>query len=106
MTEVIIRKNKNEIHEITMNGHSGYEVSGKDIVCASISSIFITSVNAIIRYQKDALEITKEENDNIFIHIKILKHDNMIDLLLENFVALLEELASDYPNNIKIKNRK
>ena len=37
--------------------------------------------------------------------VTVLKHDSMIDLLLENLVALLTELASDYPKNIRI-NRK
>jgi len=39
------------------------------------------------------------------VTVTVLKHDSMIDLLLENLVALLTELASDYPKNIRI-NRK
>lgn len=105
MIQVIIKKEKNDIQKISLNGHSGYEVSGKDIVCASASSILITSVNAILRYQKDAILVKQEDTDTIHVTVTVLKHDKMIDLLLENLVALLTELASDYPKNIKI-NRK
>lgn len=105
MIQVIIKKEKNDIQQIALNGHSEYEVSGKDIVCASASSILITSVNAILRYQKDAITVEQEDTDMIHVTVTVLKHDATIDLLLDNLVALLTELASDYPKNIRI-NRK
>ena len=103
MIQVIIKKEKNDIQKISLNGHSGYEVSGKDIVCASASSILITSVNAILRYQKDAILVKQEDTDTIHVQMNLLKHDQVIDLLVENMLALLEELASQYPKNIKIR---
>ena len=33
---------------ITISGHANYDDKGKDIVCASVSSIVITTINAII----------------------------------------------------------
>ena len=105
MIQVIIKQKKNDIQQISLNGHSEYEVSGKDIVCARVSSILITSVNAILRYQKDAIQVEQKDTDTIHVTVTVLKHDSMIDLLLENLVALLTELASDYPKNIRI-NRK
>ena len=44
------------IKEITIKGHAGYDESGKDIVCAALSSIVITSVNAIIRIDNEAID--------------------------------------------------
>ena len=97
MIQVIIKQKENDIQQISLNGHSEYEVSGKDIL--------ITSVNAILRYQKDAIQVEQKDTDTIHVTVTVLKHDSMIDLLLENLVALLTELASDYPKNIRI-NRK
>ena len=42
--------------EITIKGHSGYGVEGADIVCASVSSISITTVNALLSIDEDCIE--------------------------------------------------
>ena len=47
--------------EITIKGHSGYKEEGSDIVCASVSSISITTVNALLSIDEDC--ISYEEND-------------------------------------------
>ena len=88
----------NEIVSIEMNGHSGYAESGKDIVCASVSSIVITTVNAIIRINNDAIEY--RQDDDLVITIKL--HDMVTDLLIENMLELLTELEKQYKKNIKI----
>ena len=41
---------KNNI--IIITGHAGYDDFGKDIVCASVSSIVITSINLCLRFNK------------------------------------------------------
>ena len=41
-------KGKEVIEQITIKGHSGYEESGKDIVCASVSSMVITNDKSIM----------------------------------------------------------
>ena len=54
--------------KISIKGHSGYDVIGKDIVCASVSSIVITSINAIIRIDGKAISYKQDEG---FIEINI-----------------------------------
>ncbi len=103
MIQVNVKKDQNGYQEIKISGHSEYEVRGKDIVCASVSSIFITTTNALIRYQNNAIEVKQEDTDTIHVQMNLLKHDQVIDLLVENMLALLEELASQYPKNIKIR---
>ena len=46
MIKVIINETE-KINSIEISGHSGYSESGSDIVCASVSSICITTVNSI-----------------------------------------------------------
>ena len=89
----------NVISKVVIDGHSGYAESGYDIVCSSVSSIVTTSVNMIVRLDKNAISyITKDG----FIEISISKHNEFIDIALENMIDLLTQLASSYPKNIKI----
>ena len=93
-------KNIVEINEITISGHSGYEESGKDIVCASVSSIAITTINGILSIDSDSLEYQTSDG---YIKIAVKKHSEVIDALIQNMINLLTELSQDYPKNIKIE---
>ena len=84
---------------ITIKGHSNYSVSGSDIVCASVSSIAITSINAILKIDRNAIKYKKEDG---FIEIEVLKNDTIINSLIQNMVELLEELSKQYKKNINI----
>lgn len=77
--------------KISIKGHSGYDVIGKDIVCASVSSIVITSINAIIRIDEKAISYKQDEG---FIEINILKHSEIVDLLILNMKELLKKLTN------------
>ena len=88
---------KNNI--ITMTGHADYADYGKDIVCASASSIVTTSINLCLRFNKESLKY-KEEKDKLTI--EVLSSDDNITLTIENMLMMLEELASTYKKNIKI----
>jgi len=84
---------------IIITGHAGYDVYGKDIVCASVSSIVITSINACLRIDKESLNY-KEETDKLTI--KVTSNNKNILLIIENMIAMLEELTLTYKKNIKI----
>ena len=88
---------KNNI--IIITGHAEYDDFGKDIVCASVSSIVITSINLCLRFNKESIKY-KEEKDKLTI--EILSNDDNITLTIENMLMMLEELASTYKKNIKI----
>lgn len=98
MIKININQINNQVNEININGHSGYEEFGKDIVCASVSSIAITTVNAILRLDSEALEYTEKDG---YLNIKLLKHDKYIDNLILNMIDLLQELETKYKKYIK-----
>lgn len=87
---------------ITISGHSGYEERGKDIVCASVSSIVITTINAIIEIDSDAIDYSDLDNKII---IRVLKDDEIVNKLINNMILLLESLEKDYKDFIKIIRR-
>ncbi len=90
-------KGKDIVNKITIKGHSGYEEIGKDIVCAAVSSMVITTINAIIRIDKNA--ITYDDS----VEINVLKHNEVIDKLIINLIELLIELEKKYSKYIKIR---
>lgn len=93
---IYIQKKK---QEITIQGHSGYEESGKDIVCASVSSIVTTTINALLRMDSNCLSYEAKDGYVYFL----LKKEGEIELLLvENMMSLLKELEKDYKKYIKI----
>lgn len=92
---------KDKIDSVTVKGHAGYGVRGTDIVCASVSSILITTVNAILRVDENSIQVDQAD---AYVKVTILKRVEMVNLLMENMVALLEELQTDYKKYIRITN--
>ena len=99
MIKVNVLVDKN-IKEIDIIGHANYSEYGKDIVCSATSSIVITTVNAILSFDKDY--VLYEELPNKFI-IKINEYNDIVSKLITNMLNLLKELEKDYPKYIKIK---
>ena len=96
MTTITFTTSNDKYKAIECKGHAGFDDYGKDIVCASASSIYITTVNAILSFDKDAISYNK---DNEVIN---LKKDDITNKLLINMVNMLKELERDYKKNIKI----
>lgn len=99
MTNIKILKENEKIVNVTINGHTNYDDYGKDILCASVSTIATTTINAIVRINDKAIDYEVKDG---FLSIKILLHDEYIDILLENMIDLFETLSKDYPKNVKI----
>jgi uncharacterized protein YsxB (DUF464 family) len=87
---------------ITIKGHANYDDKGKDIVCASVSSIVITTINAIIEIDNEAIDYSDLDNEII---IRIIKEDEIVNKLIKNMILLLESLEKDYKDYIKIIRR-
>ena len=95
MIKVIVSTDK-----INILGHADFGTYGKDIVCSSVSSIMITTVNGILRFNKKYISYKEKEND---FQIVINEHNEIVDNLIENMISLFKELEQDYPKNIKIE---
>lgn len=92
-------KDKKHIDKINIHGHALYDDYGKDIVCSSVSSIVITTVNGIYEINKGYLQVEIVKDGMI---IKILTKDDICEKLIKNMLTLLSELEDNYPNNIKL----
>lgn len=85
--------------QIIIKGHANYDELGKDIVCASVSSTVITTVNAILRIDSDAIKYSDDNG----VTIDIIKDDEITNKLINNLIDLLEELENQYPKYIEIR---
>lgn len=94
MIKVVKSKKK-----ISISGHANYDNYGKDIVCASVSSILTTTVNAIIEIDTDAINFNDDGNT---VTINILKENDIVSILINNMLSLFKDLENDYKGYIKI----
>ena len=94
MIKVIKENNK-----IMIKGHANHNEYGKDIVCASVSSIIYTTINAIKCLKDNTIEVI----DNDVMEITYLENDEITSKLINNMLDLLKDLSNDYPKNISVK---
>ena len=99
MIKVRVKKDNNIISSIKCSGHANFDEYGKDIVCASFSTMIITTINGILEIDHEAISYT-DTNDLEIINIK---KDNITNSLLKNLVNMIYELKENYDKNIDIK---
>ena len=89
-------------NSLIVTGHANYDDYGKDIVCASVSSLITCTVNGIYSLNKNSILYKDDSNT---IENKILDDENALKLF-NNLILMLKDLAKDYPKNIKIESEK
>ena len=86
--------------KIEILGHAMYDDFGKDIVCAGVSSIVTTTVNAILTFDNNYIEYLMKDNNFTII---VRNHNEIVDNLINNMINMLNEIEVNYPKNIKIR---
>ena len=92
----VIKKNK----VIEISGHAGYDEYGKDIVCASVSSVIMTTVNSIMNIDNSSISYIDDGNKII---IEKLNDNDIVDKLLNTMILILKDLEEQYKENIKVE---
>ena len=100
MITVNIQKNNNKYQKISILGHAMYADRGKDIVCSSVSSIVITTVNGILTLNKGSLSYMVGKKG---MNIELKSNDETTQLLIHNMVNLLKDLEKQYPDHVEVK---
>ena len=98
MIRVEISKKK-----ITVKGHANQAAYGNDIVCASVSTAVIMSVNQIEVFNKAHCIETKISDGNTCINI--ISEDEIVNKVIDNLVFTLKDLELQYPKYIKINEK-
>ena len=95
MIKVLIKENS-----IRIKGHANYSEYGKDIVCASVSSVIYTTVNSIMNIDKSSIEYTDDGN---VITITKINSNEIVNILINTMIEILKDLERQYKENIKIE---
>ncbi len=99
MIVVDVKKTDDVVNYIKISGHAGYAEEGFDIVCASVSCIAITTVNALISINEGCLVYSEADG---LLEIGFLTHNEIIDKLIDNMLNMLENLSLDYKKYMKV----
>ncbi len=91
-----------DLYKIKVKGHANYDVHGSDIVCASVSTAVILSVNLIEKFEKGCNIKHLKSVDGDF-ELEVIK-DSVVNTIIDNLNDTMNELSLQYPKNIKIKN--
>ena len=100
MIKINVNKDNDLVKKISIKGHALYDDYGKDIVCASVSSIVICTVNLILRMNENYIECSYNDDEMIIV---VNENNSQVDLALVNMIDLLNQLMKKYPKNIEIK---
>lgn len=99
----IMTENGNSIKSFSVTGHSGYADAGNDIVCASVSSAVMLTVNTAAEFFGIELDVSVYDGD-IRCEVKDISENS--DRLLNSLKVHLTEVSNQYPNNLKLTYRR
>ena len=107
MTSIKIEKQNDYIVCVECSEHTGFAESGKDIVCAGVSSITQTAVLAIKKLTsiKHEFEVNQKKG---FLKLQLTDIDNSqnfhdAQIILKAMLCGLEDLQKQYPKYIKLE---
>jgi uncharacterized protein len=85
--------------ETIVTGHSGYAKAGRDIVCASVSSIVQSTVIGLEKVLK--LDAQVQSSDG---YLRFIVDENSdTTLLVKTMVESIKDIANQYPKNVKME---
>ena len=96
-----VENTEGKITRFTVDGHSGFAESGRDIVCASVSSAVWLTINGIEK--QNLAKLIYEEREG-FVDCTISENRSEgADVLLNSLVMFIAELSKEYGQYLKFK---
>ena len=101
MIKVIYEVKDDEYLSLEVSGHAEYDESGKDLICASVSSIVFGLMNALDALKQD-VEIKQLTNK-----ITIINHSssNIVQDYLQLTMMQLKTIEESYGDFIKVERK-
>ena len=110
MTTVAVSRREDAITEIVIVGHAGYDVEGRDIVCAAVSILATTCVNSLESVAGVRAKISQNEKT---ARIRIRLPENMppqqahdAQVVLATILRGFEDIASAYPDYLDLNDER
>ena len=95
-------------YTVELTGHAGYDVPGKDIVCAGVSTLFFTLVNTLDEMGRDRIRPLHPRvwmGDGEAGVTARVDDDNRekVRTVFETVAAGFRMMAEKYPENVKFE---
>ncbi len=103
MTRIKFYKNDNKYFKIEATGHTGYAESGKDILCASVSSILQSGALGFKKVLKLNPTIKNTTDGYILIELPINEKLDSAQVLFLTMLESIKDLESGYSRYIKLE---
>ena len=106
MTTLSVTREGANIRALTVSGHSGFAQSGQDIVCAAISVLITTGINALEAVAGIMPEVRQEEEAAVIALAlpaglpEQAMHDAQV--VLKTVLQGFTDIAEGYPEYLKI----
>lgn len=107
MIYVDVKKDKSGfISFFKMEGHAGFDESGKDLVCAGASAVSFGSLNAVMSLTGITPDIEQSEDGGLLIcrvpESLSAETRDKVELLLQGMIVSLQTIEQDYGEYLQI----
>jgi uncharacterized protein YsxB (DUF464 family) len=107
MTKVTVKYKNDNIVSLSAIGHSDFSEIGTDIVCAAVSVLIQTAVNALESVAELDFVIFDSNEETAYMYIEVpakMTETQALkaEVILRTVVTGLQGIAMSYPNNIKL----
>ena len=110
MTRIVFREGSEGFESFKVTGHSGYGEAGSDIVCAAISILTTTCVNALESVAGVVPQVIQRD-EPVLLEVTLPKglgpqaqHDAQV--LMKALHQGLTDLSQAYPKNVQLQERR
>jgi uncharacterized protein YsxB (DUF464 family) len=107
MTKITITKLNNNITQVECDGHTGYGVSGEDIVCSALSSVVQTAVLGVMMVAGVNAKVIRDDHKG-YLKLTIpqsiddsQRHD--VNVILETMLCGVGDLYEGYSDFIELE---
>ena len=106
MITAVLYRDGEDLIGCRAEGHSGWAEAGSDIVCAAVSILTCTCVNALESVCGVVPRITEEDDDKGILAFELPDRteaeNKKAQILMKALRQGLEDLTSEYPQNVTL----
>lgn len=108
MIKIVFERDQDRnIQGIEVSGHAGYDDSGKDIVCAAVSSQVISVENSIHQLLGIEMDTIVDEVEGGYLQLRLpeikdSKKFDQVQLLFAHLYLAYDVLSQAYPDFIQV----
>ena len=103
MTKIKFFKNENNYLKVEATGHTGYGVSGQDVLCASISTILQSGALGLKKVLGLKVKVVNTIDGYILIELPVNQDLQKAQVIMLTMLESLKDLQSGYSDYIELE---